>query len=107
MTRVAISDVVDAFGVSAGELADVFRREAARLLRKSASDLDVGNDSSIDEHVLRVQRWLSLADACEFEWEVRNPDEPSNEAASGGTEATPSHLNAALVAEQQDTRSAR
>ena len=111
MTTVDVGDVCRLLGRDSGELADVFRREAARHLRIVATTLDQGF-TSVDDALEAAVDWLVLSQLFETAWLETHDDDAlseserreSVEAVSRGTEATPSHDNTAVAAEQEDSR---
>ena len=110
MSKVGVDDALAALGIGPGQLADVFRREAARVLRNAADHLDhgLGRDVQAEDAIQVALDWLRRADRLEFDWELRNPDDViSDEARSDDTEATPRHADLAVVADEQDTRTGR
>jgi hypothetical protein len=104
--REQMVDACEALDIAPGQLADIFRHESARVLRALADDLDAGNEHvDADALVSTVLRHLDRFDALDMLWIELNPDgEESVEAASGGTEATPLHRDAAAAAAREDTR---
>lgn len=95
--------VTDELNIGTGELASMFRRDAARLLRMAAMALEDDLVDNGDRYIERAHQRLATADALEFEWEREHPDEPfeiavelheeKSERASDATEATP-HVEA-------------
>ena len=80
-------------GIEAGALADIFRREVARLLRRAADRVEDGVDTSHYPYA-DVQSLLDLIEALEDEWEVEQELRRQGEEARRGdadiegTEAT-------------------
>jgi hypothetical protein len=61
-------------GIEAGALADIFRREVARLLRRAADRVEDGVDTSHYPYA-DVQSLLDLIEALEDEWSITHPDD--------------------------------
>lgn len=92
------SQVFELLDVETGELADMFRHEAARVLRACAWEIEKGSGSkgNVDKLLARAASLLTTIDMIEFEWEREHADDPpslelaeESDEASDATEATP------------------
>lgn len=84
--------VSETLGIEAGYLADMFRREAARLLRTAAAQLethDVVSAHAADQTLEDAAELLVVASVFDDEWERQHPEREKNDEAEHGTEATP------------------
>jgi hypothetical protein len=66
-------------GIEAGPLADIFRHEVARLMRRAADRVEAGVDTSHDPIVADVRLLLDLIEALEDEWSITHPDDDDDE----------------------------
>jgi hypothetical protein len=86
--------ICDLLGMDAGRLADIFRREAARVLRSAADGVEEGVDTTRDPIIADVWHVFTLIEALEDEWEVEQELRRQGEEARRGdadiegTEAT-------------------
>jgi hypothetical protein len=89
--RAAVYSACVALDIAPGELSDVFRREAARLLRAYADEIDHDRDHDVDQVLARVAQFIERADELELVWDDMNPPERESGGAvnTGATEATP------------------
>jgi hypothetical protein len=75
---VLVANACEALDMTSGEIADMLRRDAARLLMRASVELIEDSDVTAEKQIEQAQRRLATADRFEFVWGAMTPDDDAH-----------------------------